>query len=151
MSFCLICFFHKFRRSQHSADPEQQHHPNLPSADLATELEDSRKFSLNSLTTLLPILAVSVSKELQPVVLALLIYTISLRLAMNACFHQNYPIVSRCLHAIPLLGMSCMAGVELVSRVQSPVLAAVGMLLGVFPLVTIVIHHGRHCADTSVV
>ena len=44
-----------------------------------------------------------------------------------------------------------MAIVELVSRVQSPVLATVSILLGVLPLVTIVIHHGRRCADASAV
>ena len=44
-----------------------------------------------------------------------------------------------------------MAIVELVSLVQSPVLTTVSILLGVLPLVTIVIHHGRHCANTSTV
>ena len=42
-----------------------------------------------------------------------------------------------------------MAGVELVSCVQSPVLMTVSILLGALLLVTIVIHHGRHCADMS--
>ena len=42
-----------------------------------------------------------------------------------------------------------MAGVELVSDVQSPTLATVGILFGVLPLVTIVVHHGRQCAETS--
>ena len=42
-----------------------------------------------------------------------------------------------------------MAGVELVSDVQSPALATIAILFGVLPLVTIVIHHGRQCAETS--
>ena len=43
-----------------------------------------------------------------------------------------------------------MAGVELVSDVQSPTLATVGILFGVLPLVTTVVHHGRQCAELSV-
>jgi hypothetical protein len=42
-----------------------------------------------------------------------------------------------------------MAGVELVSNVQLPALATVAILLGVLPLVTIAVHHGRHCAEVS--
>ncbi|KAN0092641.1 hypothetical protein V8E55_003425 [Tylopilus felleus] len=149
MPFCLICFLRRLHRSQQINPPQQ--HPSSPSSDLTAELKDSRKFSLGLLTALLPILAISLSKALQPVALTLLIYIISLRVSIqvDACFHQNYPAVSRFLHVIPLLGTSCMAVVELVSRVQSPVLATVSILLGALPLVTLVIHHGRHCAATS--
>lgn len=42
-----------------------------------------------------------------------------------------------------------MAGVELVFDAPSPVLAAVGLLLGALPLLTIAIHHGRQCVETS--
>ena len=43
-----------------------------------------------------------------------------------------------------------MAGVALVSNLQSPSLAAVAILFGTLPLVTIVIHHGSQCGGTSV-
>ena len=100
------------------------------------------------------------------VVLALLIYTISLRLAVNTCFLQvstlldghllfvtscsrkNYPVLSRFLHAVPLLGTVCMAGVELVLDMQSPALAVVVLLLSVLPSITTVVHHGRQCEGT---
>ncbi|KAF8553886.1 hypothetical protein OG21DRAFT_1497382 [Imleria badia] len=146
MSFCIICFLRRFHRFQ-QINVGQQHLPSLL-LDPSTELEDSRKFSLNSLTALLAVLAVSGSKALHPVALTLLIYTISLRLAINTCFFHNYPTLSRFLHVIPLLGMSCMAGVELVSGLQSPALATVGILLGVLPLVTLAVHHGRQCTET---
>ena len=42
-----------------------------------------------------------------------------------------------------------MASVELVSDVQSPALATAGILFGVLPLVTMVVHHGRQCADVA--
>ncbi|KAF8442222.1 hypothetical protein L210DRAFT_904575 [Boletus edulis BED1] len=100
---------------------------------------------------LLAILAISGSKALQPVVHILLMYTISLRLAINACFLRNHPTLSRFLHVIPLLCTSCMAGVTLVSDTRSPVLATIGILLGVLPLVTIAIHHGQLCDEASTV
>ncbi|KAF8553885.1 hypothetical protein OG21DRAFT_1509521 [Imleria badia] len=40
-----------------------------------------------------------------------------------------------------------MAGVELVSGLQSPGLATVGILLGVLPLVTLAVRHGRQCTE----
>ena len=43
-----------------------------------------------------------------------------------------------------------MAGVELVLGVQSPALAIVGILLGILPLVTMAVHHGRDCAEAPV-
>ena len=99
-------------------------------------------------------------------VLALLIHSISLRLTVNTwflqvstlldgpplfvilCFHKNYPTLSRFLHAVPLLGTVCMAGVELVRDMQSPALAVVVLLLSVLPFVTTIIHHGRQCEGT---
>ena len=42
-----------------------------------------------------------------------------------------------------------MAGVALVLDLQSPCLAAAGIMLGTLPLVTLVIHHGRRCGETS--
>ena len=99
-----------------------------------------------------------------PVVLALLIYTISLRLTVNTCFLQvstllnavlddlifpkGYPALSRFLHVVPLLGTFCMASVELVLDMQSPALAAIVLLLSVLPFITIVVHHGRQCDGT---
>ena len=41
-----------------------------------------------------------------------------------------------------------MAGVELVSGLQSPALATIGILFGALPLVTLTIHHGRQCTET---
>ena len=41
-----------------------------------------------------------------------------------------------------------MAAVVLVSDLQSPSLAAVAILFGTLPLVTIVIHHGCQCGGT---
>ncbi|KAI9566889.1 hypothetical protein HD554DRAFT_1073451 [Boletus coccyginus] len=146
MSSCIICFLCRFHRLQYIY-PGQQH--PIP-YDLTTELEDSRKFSLNLLMALLSISAISGSKALQPVALTLLIYTINLRLALNACFLQNYPTMSRFLHVIPLLGTSCMAGIELVLGVQSIALAILGILLGILPLVTMAVHHARHCIEAPV-
>ena len=99
-----------------------------------------------------------------PVVLALLIYTISLRLTVNTCFLQvstllnavlddlifpkGYPALSRFLHVVPLLGTFCMASVELVLDMQSPALAAVVLLLSVLPFITVVVRHGRQCDGT---
>ena len=37
----------------------------------------------------------------------------------------------------------------LVSDSQSPAVAAVCLLLGILPLVTITIHHGRFCGEAS--
>ena len=42
-----------------------------------------------------------------------------------------------------------MAGVVLVSNLQSPAIATACLLLGVLPLVTITIHHGRFCGEAS--
>jgi len=98
--------------------------------------------------TLVAILATAGARSALPVVLALLIYTISLRLAFNTCFYQNYPVMSRFLYAVPLLGTFCMAGVELVHDMQSSALAVVVLLLSAFPFVTTVIHHGRRCEET---
>ena len=99
-------------------------------------------------------------------VLALLIYSISLRLTVNtcflqvstlldgpplfviSCFHKNYPVLSGFLHAVPLLGTVCMAGVELVLDMQSPALAVVVLLLSVLPFITTIVHHGRQCEGT---
>ena len=50
---------------------------------------------------------------------------------------------------LPLLGTSCVAGVTLVSSLQSPSLATVGILLGTLPLVTLAIHHGSQCREAS--
>ena len=101
-----------------------------------------------------------------PVVLALLIYSISLRLTVNTCFlqvstlldgpplyvisyfHKNYPVLSRFLHTVPLLGTVCMAGVELVLGMQSPALVVVVLLLSVLPFITTIVHHGRRCEGT---
>ncbi|KAG9316069.1 hypothetical protein JVU11DRAFT_3736 [Chiua virens] len=104
--FCIVCFL-RARVLSGQTNPGQQ---ARSSSDLDSELEDSRKFSLNS----------------------------------------NYPTLTRLFHVVPLLGTSCMAGVALVSGLQSPALAVVGILLGVLPLVTLVVHHGRQChAETS--
>ena len=62
---------------------------------------------------------------------------------------QDYPTLTAFLHVIPLLGTSCMAGVVLVSNLQSPAVATACLLLGVLPLVTITIHHGRFCGEAS--
>ncbi|KAN0092664.1 hypothetical protein V8E55_003448 [Tylopilus felleus] len=144
MLFSITSFLRKFHGSYWLTDPEEQH-PSL--SQLATELDDLRRFSLNSLMALLAGIAVSGSKTLQPMVLALLIYTISLRIAINSSFLRNHPTSSRCLHAVPLLGTSCMAGIALVSDSQSPVLAILGLFLGVLPLVTIAVHQARLCGD----
>ncbi|KAF8442193.1 hypothetical protein L210DRAFT_937788 [Boletus edulis BED1] len=143
MLFCLICFLRMLNRSQQT-NPVQQYPFHT---DLTAELEDSGKFSLASLMALLTILSISGSKALQPVVLTLLMYTITLRFALSTCFLQNYPTVSRLLHVIPLLGTACTIGVELVSGMQSPALAVVCILLGILPLVTMVVHHGRQCTE----
>ncbi|KAF8135186.1 hypothetical protein EV363DRAFT_1322735 [Boletus edulis] len=131
MLFCLICFLRMLNRSQQT-NPVQQYPFHT---DLTAELEDSGKFSLAS--------------ALQPVVLTLLMYTITLRFALSTCFlqvdthilllPQNYPTVSRLLHVIPLLGTACTIGVELVSGMQSLALAVVCILL--------VVHHGRQCTE----
>jgi len=55
--------------------------------------------------------------------------------------------VSRFLHVLPLLGTSCLASVELILGVQSPALAIAGILLGIMPLVTMAVHHGRDCIE----
>ncbi|KAG6372266.1 hypothetical protein JVT61DRAFT_8069 [Boletus reticuloceps] len=114
MSFCLICLLRRSHCSQ-QANPAQGHASH---SNLTAELEDSRKFSLAALTALLAVLAISGSKALQPVVLTLLMYTITLRVALNTCFLQDYPTVSRLFHVIPLLGISCMACIELIFRMQ---------------------------------
>ncbi|KAG6372269.1 hypothetical protein JVT61DRAFT_8073 [Boletus reticuloceps] len=145
MSFCLICFLRRYHSSQ-QASPAQWHASH---SNLTAELEDSRKFSLAALTALLAVLAISGSKALQPVVLTLLMYTITLRLALNTCFLQDYPTMSRLLHVIPLLGISCMACIELIFGMQSPALATVCIFLGILPLVTMVVHRGRQCAEMS--
>ncbi|KAN0092662.1 hypothetical protein V8E55_003446 [Tylopilus felleus] len=145
MPFCPICFLRRFHRTHNQTAGQQ--YPFLP--ELTSELEDSRKFSLNSLMALIAIITVSGFKALQPMGLALLIYTISLRVATNSCFFRDFPTVSRFLHVIPLLGVCCVAGVALVSYSQSPTLATMCLLLGVLPLVTVVIHHGRLCGETS--
>ena len=44
-----------------------------------------------------------------------------------------------------------MAGVELVLGVQSPTIAVVVLLLGVLPLITTIIHHGRWCVELTMV
>ncbi|KAG8212906.1 hypothetical protein J3R82DRAFT_11258 [Butyriboletus roseoflavus] len=139
MLFCIICSFRRLHASQ-QINSEQV--PPL-SSDLSRELEDLHKFSLSSLLALLAVFAISGSKALLPAALALLIYTISLRLAVNVCFLRNYPSLSRFLHAIPLLGTSCMAGVELVIDVQSPSVSVIVLLLSVFPFATTILHHGR--------
>ncbi|KAG6369699.1 hypothetical protein JVT61DRAFT_14127 [Boletus reticuloceps] len=77
-----FCFLPRFRRTQ-QINPGQGH--AFPS-DLAAELEDSRKLSMTLLTALLAILAISGSKALHPVVLTLLMYTITLSLATSTCF-----------------------------------------------------------------
>ena len=109
---------------------------------------------------------ISGSKALLPVVLALRIYSISLRLTVNtcflqvstlldgpllfmiSCFHKNYPVLSGFLHAVPLLGTVCMAGIELVLDMQSPALAVVVLLMSVLLLITTIVHHGRQCEGT---
>ncbi|KAF8553887.1 hypothetical protein OG21DRAFT_1485068 [Imleria badia] len=118
-------------------------HEAVPSSDLTRELEDLRKFSLNSLMMFLGVHLVAGSKALGPLTLALLIYTISLHLAIGASFLQNCPTLSRFLHAVPFLGISGMAVVELVMGVQSPALAVGGLLVGALPLLIIAIYHAR--------
>ncbi|KAI9566920.1 hypothetical protein HD554DRAFT_1077280 [Boletus coccyginus] len=135
---CIICTLFRLHRSQ-QINPGQQH--PLPS-ELATELEDSRKILLNSLMTLLAVLAILGSKSVLPVMLALLVYTIGLHLTADTCSLQNYPALSRLLHAIPLLGNFLIAGVELVLYVQPPTLAAVVLLLSLLPLIAAIVHHG---------
>jgi len=76
-------------------------------------------------------------------------YTISLRVAINPCSLHNYPNLARFLHVMPLLGTSCMAGVVLVLELQSPGLATASIVLGTLPLVTLVIHHGSRCGESS--
>lgn len=57
--------------------------------------------------------------------LALLVYTISLRITVNICFlHVTLSIF---LHAVPL-GTFCIAGVKFILDMQSPALAAVALL-----------------------
>ena len=58
-------------------------------------------------------------------------------------------MLSRFLHVIPLFGISCMAGVVLVSDAQSPAVATICLLLGVLPLITIIFYHGRFCGEAS--
>jgi len=112
-----------------------------PSSDITTdsELGDLRTFSLNSLVAFLAILVTP--KALQPAVLTVLVYTNSLRLS-NTCFFYNHLTLSRVLHVMPLLVVSCMAYVQLVCVVQSPVLAVVAFFLGALPLVTMAIRFG---------
>ena len=61
---------------------------------------------------------------------------------------QNYPTLSKFLHAIPLLGTCCVAGIELVLDMKSPALAVVVLMLSVLPFVTTILHHGRQCEET---
>ncbi|KAF8124818.1 hypothetical protein EV363DRAFT_1435255 [Boletus edulis] len=147
MLFCIICGLRNLRHSLgQPISPERQ---NSFSSDLTTELEDLRKFSLNSLMVLLAVLTISGSKAMLPVVLVLLLYTISLRLTVNACFLHNHPTLSRFLHTIPLLGTFCMASVELVRDMKSPALAVIILLLSGLPFITTIIHHHHHerCDD----
>ena len=103
------------------------------------------------------VVALSGTKSLQPVALALTIYTISLRLACNtyfiqvsthfplrmiSSFPQEHPTLSRFLHAVPLLGILCMASVEVILHVH-PVLALVILLLSAMPLIAAIVRHGR--------
>ncbi|KAI9566913.1 hypothetical protein HD554DRAFT_1077130 [Boletus coccyginus] len=142
MSFCIICSLRRLHPSRRINSEDEALFPS----DLTRELEDLHKVSLNSLMALLAALAVSGSKSVLPVVLALLIYTISLRFTINTCFLQNYPTLLRFLHAVPLLGTFCVASIELVLDMRSPTLAAVVLLLSVLPFIAIIIHHsGRQC------
>ncbi|KAH0833484.1 hypothetical protein J3R83DRAFT_12607, partial [Lanmaoa asiatica] len=101
------------------------------------------------------------SKILGPLTLALLIYTISLHLAISTRFlqvvvflpnfcllrglilPQNCSTLSRLLHIVPFLGITCMAAVELVTDVQSPALAAGTLLVGALSSLIMAIYHAR--------
>ena len=72
-------------------------------------------------------------------------------LCLTTCFPQDYPFLSRLLHAVPLLCTFCTAGVELVLDMHSPALAVVVLLLSVLPLITIVFHHGKRCVEPATV
>ncbi|KAG9315322.1 hypothetical protein JVU11DRAFT_4463 [Chiua virens] len=113
--------------------------------ELTRELDDLRKVLLNLLTAFLTVHASSV---MGAVTLALLVYTINLHIVINASFLQNSPTLSRILHAIPVLGIFCMATFELVVVVQSPPVAAAVLLACALPPLVIAAHLGRRYAET---
>ncbi|KAF8442352.1 hypothetical protein L210DRAFT_804763, partial [Boletus edulis BED1] len=94
------------------------------SVELTRELEDLRKITLNLLTAFLTIHAISASHALGATTLALLVYTINLHIAVNTHFLQSSPTQTKFLHAIPLLGIFCMAVFKLMIFVQSPAITA---------------------------
>ncbi|KIK96141.1 hypothetical protein PAXRUDRAFT_32557 [Paxillus rubicundulus Ve08.2h10] len=96
--------------------------------ELTRKLEEFRKISLDLLMAFLAVHAISASNALGAVTLALLIYTISLHIAISGSFLQDNLALTRFLHAIPLVGIFAMAAIELVLVVRSPALAT-GVLL----------------------
>ncbi|KAF9238477.1 hypothetical protein BU15DRAFT_75175 [Melanogaster broomeanus] len=120
------------------------------SVEFRRELEEFRKISLNLLMAFLAIHAISASNALEAVTLALLIYTISLHIAISGSFLEvnsqffvdflDSPALSRVLHAVPLVGIFSMAAFELVLVVRSPALAAGALLVCVLPPLVIGIH-----------
>ncbi|KAF9223417.1 hypothetical protein BS17DRAFT_138780 [Gyrodon lividus] len=117
------------------------------SVELTKELQEFRKISLNLLMAFLAVHAISASNALGAVTLALLIYTISLHIAMSGSFLQDSLALSRFLHAIPLVGIFSMAAIELVLVVRSPVLAAGVLLMCVLPPLIIGIQYAGLYAD----
>lgn len=79
--------------------------------------------------------------------LALLIYTMSLHIAISGSFLQDSLALSRFLHAIPLVGISAMAAIELVLVVRSPALAAGALLVCVLPPLIIGIQYAGLYAE----
>ncbi|KIJ14321.1 hypothetical protein PAXINDRAFT_12971 [Paxillus involutus ATCC 200175] len=98
------------------------------SVELTRKLEELRKISLDLLMAFLAVHAISASDALGAVTLALLIYTMSLHIAISGSFLQDSLALSRFLHAIPLVGIFAMAAIELVLVVRSPALAAGALL-----------------------
>ncbi|KAH0833306.1 hypothetical protein J3R83DRAFT_12371, partial [Lanmaoa asiatica] len=84
--------------------------------------------------------AVSASNALGATTLALLVYTINLHIVINTRFLQSSPTLSRFLHAVPLLGIFCMAVFKLVTVVQSPAVAAAVLLVCTLPPLIIAVH-----------
>ncbi|KAF8842120.1 hypothetical protein BDN67DRAFT_1068031 [Paxillus ammoniavirescens] len=117
------------------------------SVELTKKLEEFRKISLDLLMAFLAVHAISGSNALGAVTLALIIYTISLHIAISGSFLQDSLALSRFLHAIPLVGIFAMAAIELVLVVRSPALAAGVLLVCVLPPLIIGIQYAGLYAD----
>lgn len=72
MPLCIVCFHRRFHRFQHINQREQH-------SDLTTELEESRKFALNSvyISRLLTLLLAEICVD-------------QIRLSLRACAHHPF-------------------------------------------------------------